>query len=222
MLKIYDEKRNNIKEEVLFIGNNVIDALESSLKILKSDDVSALKEIDLSVKKLSNKSNEIDSLIVTALALYSPEAKDLREMVSYLKITNELIRAASNVKGFIKIFRKAFSEDLNTNTILEFTIPLHKSALLSLKSAISMVDEINDTNIENKYHKVIVEESKSSDLYAMVEKNILKLISKNLELSKEYFDILSSLRRLERTADRASSIASLALFAHAGGDIMQS
>ena len=222
MLKIYEEKRNNIKKEVILIGNNVIDALESSLKILKSDDISALKEVDLSVKKLSNKSDEIDNLIVTALALYSPEAKDLREMVSYLKITNELIRAASNVKGFMKIFRKAFSDDLNTNTILEFTIPLHKSALLSLRTAISMIDETNDSHTEEKYHKVIVEESQSADLYAMVEKNILKLISKNLELSKEYFDILSSLRRLERTADRASSIASLALFAHLGGDIMKS
>ncbi|APW64526.1 PhoU family transcriptional regulator [Poseidonibacter parvus] len=222
MLKTYEEKRNNIKDEVLLIGNSVVEALETSLKTLKSDDVSALKEIDLSVKKLSNKSNEIDNLIVTALALYSPEAKDLREMVSFLKITNELIRAASNVKGFIKIFRKAYSDDLNTSTILEFTIPLHKSALLSLRTAMSMIEETNDNHTEEKYGRVMVEDSKADDLYAMVEKNILKLITKNLELSKEYFDVLSSLRRLARTSDRASSIASLALFAQVGGDITQS
>ncbi len=222
MLKIYEEKRNIIKDEVLFMGNSVIEALEISLQTLKSDDISALKDIDLSVKKLSNKSNQIDNLIVTALALYSPEAKDLREMISYLKITNELIRAAANVKGFVKIFRKAFSEDLNTNTILEFTIPLHKSSLLALRTSMSMIEETNEKHTEEKYHRVIVEESKANDLYAIVEKNILKLISKNLELSKEYFDILSSLRRLERTADRASSIASLALFAQVGGDIIQS
>ncbi|MGB1226347.1 MAG: phosphate signaling complex PhoU family protein [Poseidonibacter sp.] len=222
MLKTYEEKRNNIKDEVVFIGNSVIEALETSLKTLKSDDVSALKDIDLSVKKLSNKSNEIDNLIVTTLALYSPEAKDLREMVSFLKITNELIRAASNVKGFIKIFRKAYSDDLNTSTILEFTIPLHKSALLSLRTAMSMIEETNDNHAEEKYGRVMVEDSKADDLYAMVEKNILKLITKNLELSKEYFDILSSLRRLSRTSDRASSIASLALFAQVGGDITQS
>ncbi len=222
MLKTYEEKRNNIKDEVVFIGNSVIDALETSLKTLKSDDISALKDIDLSVKKLSNKSNEIDNLIVTALALYSPEAKDLREMVSFLKITNELIRAASNVKGFIKIFRKAYSDDLNTSTILEFTIPLHKSALLSLRTSMSMIEETNDNHAEEKYGRVMVEDSKADDLYAMVEKNVLKLITKNLELSKEYFDILSSLRRLARTSDRASSIASLALFAQVGGDITQS
>ena len=222
MLKTYEEKRDNIKDEVLLIGNNVVEALEISLKTLKSDDISALKDIDLSVKRLSNKSNEIDNLIVTTLALYSPEAKDLREMVSYLKITNELVRAAGNVKGFIKIFRKAFSDDLDTSTILEYTIPLHKSSLLALRTSISMIEEIDDKNTEDKYQRVVVEESKADDLYAMVEKNILKLITKNLELSKEYFDILSSLRKLERTSDRASSIASLALFAQVGGDIIQS
>ena len=222
MLKTYEEKRDNIKDEVLLIGNNVVEALEISLKTLKSDDISALKDIDLSVKRLSNKSNEIDNLIVTTLALYSPEAKDLREMVSYLKITNELVRAAGNVKGFIKIFRKAFSDDLDTSTILEYTIPLHKSSLLALRTSISMIEETNDKHTEDKYQRVIVEESKADDLYAMVEKNILKLITKNLELSKEYFDILSSLRKLERTSDRASSIASLALFAQVGGDIIQS
>ncbi|MBU3014445.1 PhoU family transcriptional regulator [Poseidonibacter lekithochrous] len=222
MLKTYIEKRDSIKEEILSIGNTVVDALEVSLKKIKNDDVSSLKEIDLSVKKLSNKSNEIDNLIVTTLALYSPEAKDLREMVSYLKITNELIRAVSNVKGFIKIFRKAYSDELNTATILEYAIPLHKSALLALRSSIAMLDDINDSDMEDKYHRIIVEETKSDDLYAMVEKNILKLISKNLELSKEYFDILSSLRKLDRTADRASSIANLAIFAQVGGDIIRS
>ena len=222
MLKTYEEKRDYIKDEVLSIGNNVVEALEVSLKILKSDDISAFKDIDLSVKKLSNKSNEIDNEIVTTLALYSPEAKDLREMVSYLKITNELIRAAGNVKEYTKVFRKAFSEDLNTNTILEYTIPLHKSSLLALKTSISMLEEINNEVIEDKYHKVIVEESKADDLYAMVGKNILKQVTKNLELSKEYFDILSSLRKLERTSDRASSIASLALFAQVGGEITHS
>ena len=222
MLKVYDEKRDNIKDEVLSIGNSIIDALETSLKVLKNLEISALKDIELPLKKLSNKSSEIDNLIVTTLALYSPEAKDLREMVSYLKITNDLIRVATNVKGFIKIFRKAFSDELDTNTILEFTIPLHKSALLTLRTAMSMIEETNGKHVEEKYHRVIVEESKANDLYAMVEKNILKLITKNLELSKEYFDILSSLRKLEKVADRATSIASLSLFAKRGGDIIQS
>ena len=222
MLKTYEAKKQKIQEEILAIGNGVVEALELSLKALKDDDISLLKEIDLSVKKISAKSNEIDNLIVTTLALYSPEAKDLRELVSYLKITNELVRAGANTKSYAKMFRKAFTEDLNTKTILEYAIPLHKSTILALKTTMSMVEEANGKHVEEKYQRVVVEESKTDDLYAMIEKNILKLISKNLELSKEYFDTLSALRKLEKTADRAASIANLLLFAEVGGDIEQS
>ncbi len=222
MLRTYEEKKVKIQDEILEIGNSVVEALELTLTGLKDEDLSKLKEIDLSVKKISNKSNEIDNLIVTTLALYSPEAKDLRELVSYLKITNELVRAGANTKAFAKIFRKAFSDDLNTKTILEYAIPLQKSATLALQTSMSMLKETNSKHIEEKYQRVIVEESKTDDLYSMIEKNILKLISKNLELSKEYFDVLSALRKLAKTADRAASIGNLLLFAEMGGDIEQS
>ncbi|HRG60482.1 MAG TPA: PhoU domain-containing protein, partial [Aliarcobacter cryaerophilus] len=127
-----------------------------------------------------------------------------------------------NAKDFAKMFRRSYSEELNTNTILEYTIPLLKSALLSTKTAISIIDEQEHSKVEEKYQRVIVEESKTDDLYLMIEKNILKLITQKLDLSKEYFDLLSSLRRLEKIADRSVSIASLLQFAKLGGDIVQS
>lgn len=222
MLKPYETKLQSIKEEILNIGVDVIDSLELSLKALKDGNIDDLRNVDITEKKLLIKSNEIDNIIVTTLALYSPEAKDLRQLVSFLKITNELVRTGSNAKDFAKKFKKSYSEDLNTGTILEYAIPLLKSALLALQTSISIIDETNTKHIEEKYHRVIVEESKTDDLYLMIEKNILKLISKNLDLSKEYFDILSALRRLEKIADRAVSIANLLQFAQVGGDIVQS
>ena len=222
MLKPYEAKLQSIKNEILHIGTDVIDSLELSLKALKDGNIDDLKNVDITEKKLLIKSNEIDNIIVTTLALYSPEAKDLRQLVSFLKITNELVRTGSNAKDFAKKFKKSYSDDLNTAIILEYAIPLLKSALLSLQTSISIIDETNTKHIEEKYHRVIVEESKTDDLYLMIEKNILKLISKNLDLSREYFDILSSLRRLEKIADRAVSIANLLQFAQVGGDIVQS
>jgi phosphate transport system protein len=222
MLKPYEIKLQSIKEEIQKIGADVIEALELSLKALKNNNINELKDIEITEKKLLIKSNEIDNIIVTTLALYSPEAKDLRQLVSFLKITNELVRTGANAKDFAKKFKKSFSDDLNTSIILEYAVPLLRSALLSLQTSISIIDETNTKHIEEKYHRVIVEESKTDDLYLMIEKNILKLISKNLDLSKEYFDILSALRRLEKIADRAVSIANLLQFAQVGGDIVQS
>ena len=222
MLKPYEEKLKLIKSDVEKLGLDIVEALEVCLKALNERKIENLKNVEVSEKKFLIKSNEIDNLIITTLALYTPEARDLRRMVAFLKITNEIVRTAANTKDFAKMFRRSYSEDLNTNTILEYTIPLLKSALLSTKTAISIIDEQEHSKVEEKYQRVIVEESKTDDLYLMIEKNILKLITQKLDLSKEYFDLLSSLRRLEKIADRSVSIASLLQFAKLGGDIVQS
>ena len=222
MLKPYEEKLKLIKSDVEKLGLDIVEALEVCLKALNERKIENLKNVEVSEKKFLVKSNEIDNLIITTVALYTPEARDLRRMVAFLKITNEMVRTAANTKDFAKMFRRSYSEDLNTNTILEYTIPLLKSALLSTKTAISIIDEQEHSKVEEKYQRVIVEESKTDDLYLMIEKNILKLITQKLDLSKEYFDLLSSLRRLEKIADRSVSIASLLQFAKLGGDIVQS
>ena len=222
MLKPYEEKLKLIKSEVEKLGLDIVEALEVCLKALNERKIENLKNVEVSEKKFLVKSNEIDNLIITTLALYTPEARDLRRMVAFLKITNEMVRTAANTKDFAKMFKKSYSNDLNTAIILEYAIPLLKSALLSLQTATSIIDEHDEKHIEEKYHRVVVEESKTDDLYLMIEKNILKLITKNLDLSKEYFDILSALRRLEKIADRAVSIANLLQFAQVGGDIVQS
>ncbi|RXK12586.1 PhoU family transcriptional regulator [Halarcobacter mediterraneus] len=219
MLKPYIENINKIKEEITNIGEEISHANKISLSALKENDSSMLKDVNLSMKKLSSKSTEIDNLIVKTLALYSPEAKDLREMVSFLKITNELMRAAAYSKAFAKSFRKAFSPELDAEAILEYAIPLLKSSNLALYTAIEMVKEDDEKLIEEKFNRVLVEDSKTDDLYAMIEKNILKLITKNIELSKDYFEVLSSLRKLEKVSGRASSIANLLVFAEVGGDL---
>ena len=222
MLKPYEEKLKLIKSEVEKLGLDIVEALEVCLKALNERKIENLKNVEVSEKKFLVKSNEIDNLIITTLALYTPEARDLRRMVAFLKITNEMVRTAANTKDFAKMFKKSYSNDLNTAIILEYAIPLLKSALLSLQTATSIIDEHDEKHIEEKYHRVVVEESKTDDLYLMIEKNILKLITQKLDLSKEYFDILSSLRRLEKIADRAVSIAKLLQFAQIGGDIVQS
>lgn len=222
MLKPYEKRLDSIKSEIKQLSSEVIEALDICLKALSSKNIELLDSVEISEKKILNKINETDNKIVGTLALYSPEAKDLRRLVSFLKITNELLRTAANTKDFAKKFKKSYSDELDRTIILEYTTPLLKSALISLKTASAIIDENSSQKIDEMCQKVIVEESKTDDLYLMIEKNILKLITKKLDLSKDYFDILSSIRRLEKIADRAVSIARLLQFAQIGGELEQS
>lgn len=221
MLKPYEAKQKHIKSEIEKLGLEVVNALEICLKALDERKIENLNSVVISERKFLEKTSEIDHEIITTLALYSPEAGDLRRMVAYLKITNEIIRLARNVKGFAKEFKKSFSSDLDIYLLLEYAIPLLRSALLSIKTSLSIINEQNPINIEQKYQSVIVEESKTDDLYLMIEKNILKLITRKFELSKEYFDILRSFRKLEKIADRSVSIATLLQFAKLGKEMVR-
>ena len=78
-------------------------------------------------------------------------------MVAYLKITNEVVRVAANARMFIKQFKKAFTNDLNKKDILEYTIPLLKSANEALILSIAMIKIEDEASLEQNYQKVCVE-----------------------------------------------------------------
>ena len=221
MLLIYKTKLESIKSDLLSIGLKVIVSNELALKAIETKKYNLFNDAKDELVYLEKIANKIDNMIVNILALYSPEAKDLRVLIAYLKITNEIIRASANTKSFIKSFSKIVTFDIDLDKINEYGTPLHKSTILAIKTAMEIITLEQEDETEDYFHKVIIEESKTDDLYSMIEKNILKMISKNKELSKDYFEVLSSLRRLEKIADRAVSIANLLLYAYLGGKLNQ-
>ncbi|OUR70569.1 PhoU family transcriptional regulator [Arcobacter sp. 31_11_sub10_T18] len=221
MLKTFEVMSAKIQDEIYAMGQKVVVANEISLEAISSGDVKLFSKAKSELNNISHMSNKIDNLILRALALHQPEARDLRSMVSYLKMTNEIVRAGTNTKSFIKNFSKSLHTDIDFNNILEFSIPLQKASIAAIKTSIEIIKMDTIQEIEKSYQRVLVEESKTDDLYAMIEKNLLKKLSNKVELSKDYLDILSSLRRLEKIADRAASIANLLIFAHLGGELHQ-
>lgn len=219
MLHVEEQKLKKIKTSVYELGVSVIEANELSHNALVNNNLDELKNIILSSKMLLLKSNEIDNLIVATLALYSPEAKDLRNLVAYLKITNEIVRAGTNSRAFLKSFVSSLPSIIEHQSVLEYAIKLQKSALEALRVSVSMINLKDDEEIENAFRTVSIEESKTDDLYGMIEKDIIKTISKDIELPGQCFTTLSSLRRLEKVADRSLSIAYLLIFAKNGGEL---
>jgi phosphate transport system protein len=220
MLHTFEDKKHSIKDEISDIGNKVLNSNNMILKGIKINDINIVESSKDNLRNISNIVNEIDNNIVKILALYQPEARDLREVVAYLKITNEINRAAANTKNFIKAYINQYNNvEINTKDINNYTIPLLKSTIAAFQSAIDMIYEKDIDEIHRLYNIVIVEESKTDDMYSIVEKDILKFISKKYELSQDYLSLLGGLRKLEKLADRADSIANLLLFSKDGGRI---
>ena len=220
MLKNFESKEHQITKEVFTLGQKVVQSNKKAFEAIKNSDMELFSQAKRELNNFLNTSNKIDNLIISTLARHQPEAKDLRTLISYLKITNELNRAASNTKSFIKYFSSLSKDDLaQLQGIIELSKPLKKASLDAIEQAVAMILLDDTEEIDRLYGLVLVEENKTDDFYAMMEKELSSELSKELESSKGYLDTLTCLRRLEKIADRAVSIASLVHFANFGGDM---
>ncbi len=219
MLVNYEEKLNEIKQKTIDIANGLIQANEIIIDAFNTCEIEKFNEAKSCIKNVSNKTTDIDNSIITTLALYSPEARDLRKMVSYFKITNELLRASVNTRSFIKGFIEICNQ-VDMKIVKEYAIPMQKSTVEALKLAAQMFNICCENEIQENYSKVLIAENKTDDLYEIIENDILKQSKKIKEFDK-YHKMLSALRKSEKIADRAMSIASLLLFAKIGGEIHQ-
>jgi phosphate transport system protein len=212
-------KKNEIKNEIAGIGEVLVDVNKDILEMLTKRDFKNISNHKDELQSITDKSNDVDNKIVATIALHTPEAHELRTLVAYLKMTNELIRAASNTKNFGKLMSAHFDEEMELDVVIENSIPLYRVTIDALESAMKMNGITDEKEIKDLYADTVVNENKSDDLYEILEKTIFQLSSKNPNCAQNYFQILRAVRKLEKIADRAIAIAHLFQFAELGGEI---
>jgi len=217
MLPQYKEKLDEIKNSVSEIAKGLCRANEQILEAMQECSEEAFSKARENIRNVSSKTTDIDNNIIKTLALYSPEAKDLRLLVAYLKITNELVRASSNTRSYIKGFVKTCRE-LDEKIVNEYAIPMQKATIEALSFMVEMLSNDDSDEVQELYSKVLIAESKSDDLYDMIESSVLAKDAQITDFATTN-KMLSSLRKSEKIADRALSIASLLLYASIGGTI---
>jgi phosphate transport system protein len=217
MLSRNEEKLDKIREDIGKIGSVIIEAGEIIFEGLKKFDAKEFENAKNMLKNIEANANAIDNDIITSLALFGAEAKDLRELVSYLKITNEMVRITDNMRGFAKNMAVHIAYAGYFHIFKEYALQLYKSSNSAVAIAIGMINNGDDG--EGAYRKVKVEESKSDDLYAILEKNILSALGRELDFSASHIQILSTMRKLEKMADRSVAIAKLILYVKSGGEL---
>ena len=218
MLDNYIEAVKNIKKSIKDILESILEANRAFLSAVadecNEDKFDKAREY---LKNISSKVDDIDNSIIKVLALYSPEARDLREVVAYFKIDNELLRAASNSRSLIRGFKdNCYAVD--KEIVTEYLVPLQTSALKALEMVLQMIDSDDEDELKDIYHLIIVEEDKTDELYSMLEKKIVQKIKDGNDFAKIY-KMLRAFRRSEKIADRTISMANLLLYIQTGGNL---
>ena len=216
MLATFQTNLNDVKTKITKIGEGLVKANELILEALKDCDTKKFTEARTYIKNVSSKTDEIDNAIIKILALYTPEARDLRQVVAYLKITNELSRACSNTRSFIRGFTDVCN-DLDVQTINEYALPMQASTVKAIKTTVTMTNIDDVDELQEMYEEVLIEENKADDLYEMIERSLVEQAEGSNAFSK-YHKMLRALRKSEKIASRAIAVANLLVYIKIGGN----
>ncbi|MGB5965050.1 MAG: PhoU domain-containing protein [Sulfurimonadaceae bacterium] len=219
MLPKYEQKIKDIQSMIAELMGQVVEANQITLDAYKAHDLAQYDTVRNVLKSIDSEANAIDNEIIKTFALFGPEAQELRMLVAYLKLTNELLRIAEGSKKYARRMREHCEGDCNLAPFDEIVIQLHTTSLNAMKYIEECFNKPGECNVEELYRKIMVEESKNDDLFSILEKEIMTQIMGEQELSVEYVRILGTLRKLERACDRSVNIAHLLLYAAKGGEI---
>ena len=212
----FDENLLDIKTKVVAIGDGLLEANKILLTALSDCNEQKFNNARAHIKNIGAKTDEIDNIIIKVLALYTPEASDLRQVIAYLKITNELSRACANTRSFIRGFTDVCS-DVDVKTINEYAVPMQVSTVEAIKLSLSMIHCEDEDEIQEIYNDVLIEENKTDDLYEMVERNLASQANDSSKFEK-FHKMLRALRKSSKIASRTISIANLLVYAKIGGN----
>ena len=219
MLQNYKEILKKNQKRVLSLAEDVLSAYELAYQALKESDIEKATKARDMLKDSHDKNSKIDNEIIKTLALFSPEARDLRVVIAYLKIASELTRITDYIRSFAKRVKIQISSDLELGSLRDDVYAFADSAYKSLSASISAIKTDSEDELENLYRKVNVEESKCDDILSLIEKKLVEQICVVPENASEFISFLNGLRRLERISDRSVNIVKLAYFAQKGGKL---
>lgn len=219
MLPRYENKLGEIRLMISDLLLQIIRSSEETLDAFENNQHALYESARNHLKNIQNNANRIDNEIIKTFALFGPEADELRLLVAYLKMTNELDRIGDGMRKYSKRIEEHCSANCDLSILFSAIIQLHKTTLNALQYIYTCLESKELCDAEELYRQVMVEESKNDDLFSLMEKEIMTLIITSGELSVEYVRVLGTLRKLERSGDRAVNIAALLLYAQKGGEI---
>lgn len=215
MLPNFQTNVDAIKEKLIKIGSGLLEANKLILSALNDCEEQKFIDARANIKNIASKTDEVDNAIIKVLALYTPEARDLRQVIAYLKITNELSRACSSTRSFIRGFTDVCN-DVDVATIKEYALPMQSSTVKAIQLTLNTLSCEDEEEIQEIYNEILIEESKTDDLYEMVERK-LYLQAEDANSFEKYHKMLKALRKSTKIASRAMSIANLLVYAKVGG-----
>jgi phosphate transport system protein len=201
MAKQLPRQIDGLKQQILFVGTLVEEAIAKAISALINRDLNLANAVIRSDEEIDRMEVDVEEEVLKILALYQPVAADLRFVVAVLKINNDLERMGDLATNIAK--RAVFLSNCE-----RYDLPLDFKGMAT--RAQSMVKQSLDALV--KSDPTLAQKVRDSDdevdaLRKIIETQIEQQIAQHPDRADCLIRLSSVARHLERIADMATNIA---------------
>ena len=201
MRELFQQELHEVQDRLVDIAGLVVDAITDAVEAFNKSDVTLAESVIVRDNKIDDAVVALDELAIAIMARQAPVAKDLRIVVSALRISASLERMGDMAEHLAQLARYRFPEKVVPKSIR----PTFKEmGALDIQMATMLVELLKTENIDVA-HKIRDEDDKVDALHLSVFETVLSdTWSQGTETT---VDATLASRYLERFADHAVSIA---------------
>lgn len=214
MERTIDSQLEELKKTILEMGGFVEKALATAIEGFMKKDLSLLASVHEIEKHVNELQIKIDNLCLNILAKQGPVAKDLRLILSVIKINTDLERMGDqcvNIAYLGKDIIKRPPQNIPVTEIERMATVTRAMVKGSLDSFVRM----DAASAE----KILKMDDEVDTLKNEVTASNIKMIKADASLTETCLDIIQVARNLERLGDHSTNIAEDVIFAFTGKDI---
>ena len=206
----FDEQLLELNNEMINMGNKIIQSIKMAIEALVSHDEEKAKAIMDGDTEIDHLQKKIENICFNLLIQQQPVAKDLRTVTAAMKMVTDMERIGDH------------ASDISEMTILmgeENEIEKFEHISKMATETVIMLNHSIEAYVErdiNKAREVIEHDDIVDDLFAEAKKDVINLILKSPNEGEEATDILMISKYFERIGDHATNIAEWVIYSVTG------
>ncbi|MCX7950321.1 MAG: phosphate signaling complex protein PhoU [Clostridiales bacterium] len=201
-----DQKISTLNHDLIKMGAQVEAIIDLAVNALKNQDLEAAKKVYKDDDAIDELEIIIEKECLNLIALQQPLAKDLRRIAAALKIITDLERIGDHAVNIAKI-----TLEIGNTPLMKPLIDIPKMAEIAQQMIKLSLDAFVNQDVELAKKAAAMDEQ-VDELYDLVIKEVLALITKNNEFLDQGVKLLFVGRYLERVADHTTNICERVIY----------
>jgi phosphate transport system protein len=212
-LEHLDYKLKELEEFIMSMAGLADQAVQKAVCALMNDDKELARKVMEDDQAINQLELEIERLGVTFIALYQPQAIDLRTVISILRMVNDIERIGDLA---VNIARASLELNCKEDFSILMDLPyLSKMVLEMYHDALKAFTQ-QDLNLATS---TIQKDQKVNDLCRQIFREMLVQMMQNPHKTSSCVQYLLISRHLERIGDHCKNIAEVTFFLSEGRNI---